>query len=151
MKKILVLLSVIAILFVACEDDSLSYEEQLAIDIEKIQTYIVDSSLTAQSTESGLYYIIEEEGTGNYPTVDSTVNITYTGMFLDGEEFDSGTIEYELGAFILGWQEGVPLFKEGGSGRLFIPSGLGYGSEDYRGISKNSVLMFDIELLEISN
>lgn len=156
MKKILyVLIVAISVMFVACNDDSgydvLSYEEQLALDIEKIQTYLTDSSLTAESTESGLHYIIEEEGTGSYPTVDSTVNVKYVGMLLNGDVFDEGTIKAKLGQFIYGWQEGIPLFNEGGSGTLFIPSSLGYGYYSVGSIPANSVLVFDIELIGVSN
>ena len=50
---------------------------------------------------------------------------------------------------IRGWTEGITYFKEGGSGILLVPSQLGYGSEDYRGIPGCSVLIFEIDLLEV--
>jgi FKBP-type peptidyl-prolyl cis-trans isomerase FkpA len=35
----------------------------------------------------------------------------------------------------------IPLFKEGGSGMLLVPSHLGYGSNDSHGIPGGSVLI----------
>ena len=129
-----------------------SYAEQLAIDIEKITDYLEANQLTAESTSSGVYYIIEEEGTGNYPTLSSTISVEYTGKFLDGSVFDSGTLpDFQLGGLIQGWKEGLQLFKEGSRGKLFIPSGLGYGVADYGPIPGNSVLIFDIYLLAVSD
>ncbi len=159
MKKLLFALSILVIAIAACDDDTdynynndvLTYEEQLAIDIEKIQKCIADSNFTAQSTESGLYYIIDEEGEGNYPSVDSIVKVKYVGKLLNGNVFGQGTIEEELSFFIYGWQEGIQKFKEGGSGKLLIPSSLGYGAYSVGSIPSYSVLMFDIELIDVSS
>ena len=154
MKNLLLIILIPFLIFTACDEDEkvlITYEEQLAIDINKIKNYLSENELVADSTESGLFYIIDEEGTGSYPTLDSIVEVQYTGKYLDEQVFDSGTIEYRLDAFILGWQEGIPLFNEGGRGKLFIPSGLGYGAYDYRTIPGNSVLIFDIELINVSN
>ena len=84
----------------------------------------------ASSTSSGLYYVIEVEGTGTQPTAASTVNVDYRGYLTDGTVFDqtaTGTT-FNLGDVIKGWQEGIPLFKEGGKGKLLIPSALAYGT-----------------------
>jgi len=153
MKKTLLIIAAFVFLFTACDDEEvqLSYEDQLAVDIKKIEDYLAKNDLTAQSLESGLHYIIEVEGTGNHPTVDSTVTVKYTGKLLDGKVFDSGTIETELTNLILGWRKGIPLFKEGGSGILFIPSSMGYGIYGSPSVPENAVLIFDIELLEVSN
>lgn len=158
MKKILTLVLIPLFFFAACKDDDeslyepLPYEEQLAIDIEIIKKYLSDNNIDADSTESGLYYIIEEEGTGEqHPNSNSTVTVEYTGKFINEKIFDSGTISFSLSQVIEGWQEGIPLFKEGGKGKLFIPSGLGYGAYDYYNIPANSVLIFEIELLQVDN
>jgi len=152
MKKTLLIIAVV-FLFNACDEEEvqLSYEDQLAVDIAKIDDYLVKNNLTAQSLESGLHYIIEVEGTGNHPSIDSTVKVKYTGKLLDDEVFDSGTIETELSGVILGWRKGIPLFKEGGSGMLLIPSCMGYGINGSRSVPENAVLIFDIELLDVSN
>lgn len=150
-NKFVFILSFLLIALAACEDDIKSYEEQLEIDVDKIEKYLSENDLTAESTESGLHYIIEVEGTGAQPTINSKVNVTYTGKFLNGEVFDSGTLEYELILFIAGWQEGIPLMHSGGKAKLFIPSGLGYGTSARSSIPANSVLIFDIELHGFTN
>ncbi len=152
-NAIIYLMFSILVIVVACgeEIDEVSYDEQKAIDIENIQNYLLDSNLTAKSTESGLHYIIEVEGTGNFPSVDSLVKVKYIGTFLNGEQFDGGTVEGRVYNYISGWQEGIPLFREGGKGMLFVPSSLAYGVYDFWNIPGNSVLVFDIELLEVTD
>ena len=155
MKKLLLIVFSIAIL-ASCDDDEtvrLTYEEQLKVDIEKIENYLDQKELTADSTGSGLFYIIDEEGTGSRPTLDSLVSVQYVGKFLETEEiFDSGTTEdYPLSGFIYGWQEGIALLKEGGSGTLYIPSGLGYGAIDYYTIPGNSILIYEVELIDVKS
>lgn len=141
-------------LFAACNDDtdSLSYEEQLAVDIQKIEDYLEANNLTAESLESGLHYIIEEQGTGDYPTEDSTIMVSYAGLFLNEDTFDAGdSIEMVLGSTILGWRKGLPKFKEGATGHLFIPSSMGYGVYGDGAIPGNTVLHFDLHLIEVSS
>lgn len=154
MKKILFLLLVSVVAFTSClKDDEVfkPYDEQLAIDIEKITDYLDENNLVAESLPSGVYYIIEEEGIGSYPTLDSLIDVQYVGTYLSGSEFDSGTLsDYQLGGLIMGWRVALPLFREGSRGTIFIPSGLGYGSADYHGIPANSVLVFDINLISVS-
>ncbi|MCC6724846.1 MAG: FKBP-type peptidyl-prolyl cis-trans isomerase [Saprospiraceae bacterium] len=133
-----------------CIPDPISQEEQLAKDIKKIEDYLKDNNLTAESTASGLHYIIEEPGTGGHPTLDDDVTVNYKGYLLDGSVFDqtSGTpITFGLSGVILGWQEGIPLFQKGGKGTLLIPSGLAYGANPPSGIPSRAVLAFDVELV----
>lgn len=146
MKRIIILLLAVSFGLTACNKDN-DYEAQLAIDKEIIENYLADKGLTAQSTATGLYYIIDNPGTGEHPTVNSTVTVRYTGKFLSGTVFDSGEISYSLASLIEGWQIGIPLFSAGGSGTLFIPSGLGYGPTGSGSIAPNTVLIFDMDLI----
>jgi len=138
--------------FYACnKEDNLSEEDQLSKDIGLIQDYLSDHNLEAESTSSGLHYIIETPGMDSYPTINSTVTVQYTGYLLNGTEFDSGTATFPLRNVIKGWQEGIPLFKRLGRGKLFIPSHLGYGSSGTSSIPSNSVIIFDIRLISFTN
>ena len=106
------------------------------------------------TTATGLQYMHEVEGSGGMPSVADTVEVHYTGMLLDGTEFDSsvkrGTpASFGLGQVIPGWTEGLQLMRVGGKKRLFIPAELDYGSGGTRGIPPNAVLIFDVELLSI--
>ena len=105
-----------------------------------------------------MYLVTEKEGTGKQPVNGSTVRVNYTGKLLNGQQFDSslspGREPFEFvigqGSVIRGWDEGIPYFKEGGKGKLFIPSTLGYGEQGMGNqIPPNSILVFDIELVEV--
>ena len=105
-------------------------------------------------TASGLQYKIVEEGEGKHPTLTDTVVVHYAGQLLSGVEFDSSIkrgepAEFVLSQVIAGWTEGLQLMKAGGKTRFFIPSLLAYGPSGTRGIPPHSVLVFDVELIEI--
>lgn len=113
---------------------------------------------TAKKTSTGLYYVIDSEGTGPVPQVGQTVVAHYTGtLFEDGKKFDSsvdrGTpFEFPLGQHkvIAGWDEGFGLFKVGSKGKLIIPSALAYGSRGAGGvIQPNADLVFEVQLLGV--
>ncbi|MBI5915748.1 MAG: FKBP-type peptidyl-prolyl cis-trans isomerase [Bacteroidetes bacterium] len=140
-----------AIFATGCLDDPVTPQEQFEKDIEKIQEYLADNNLTADSTASGLHYITEVEGTGGHPTIDDDVTVFYKGYYLDGKVFDqTGTdpVTFPLKNVIFGWQEGIPLFQKGGKGKLFLPSGLAYGPTPPPGVRKNAVMIFEVELVD---
>jgi FKBP-type peptidyl-prolyl cis-trans isomerase FkpA len=143
--------SVLALLFFgSCSktEDPVDYTE---IDKKIIQDYIIANGLDADSTSSGLYYVIEKPGNGKTPNQYSDVRIRYKGYLVSGEVFDEATsaITLNLSRVIAGWTEGLQYYKEGGSGTLLIPSRLGYGSRETGSIPANSVLLFDIQLDEV--
>ena len=120
-----------------------------------IQDFIKKNNLNAQKTASGLYYVIDKKGNGKHATAADQVKVHYKGTLLDGIKFDSSydrnePITFPLSGVIRGWTEGIPLFEEGGKGKLIIPSALGYGPNGAGGVIKpNEILVFDVELLQI--
>ena len=150
MRLKLVALFSIAFLLVGCAKKKM--REQAETDEKIIQDYIVANDLTAKSTESGLYYVINEEGTGEECNAFSTVKVAYKGYLPDGTVFDESSeegVSFGLQNVIAGWTEGIPFFKEGGDGVLLIPSALGYGNRKVGSIPKNSVLIFEVNLIEV--
>lgn len=149
MRYFSLLLAVFGLSLFACNKDE--SEEQLREDIAQIEQYLKDKGLTAQSTASGLRYIITKEGTGPNPTIQSKVTVRYKGYFLDGSVFDqtqgTETTSFLLGEVIEGWQECVPLLKKEGKGTFWIPSALAYGPSGRGSIPPNTPLIFDIELV----
>lgn len=119
---------------------------------KKIEEYVAANQLKGQFTSSGLYYTIDEAGTGGSPSQTSIVKVEYTGYLLDGTKFDGTTagqpIEFGLNQVISGWQEGIPKYQKGGKGKLIIPSELAYGNIAQQGIPANSILVFDVYLVD---
>lgn len=119
----------------------------------EIKAYIAENQLDATRTNSGLYYVIDEPGTGKQVTATSNVTVAYKGYYTNKTVFDQSTatgVSFNLQGVIKGWTEGIPYFKEGGSGKLLVPASLGYGSYDYRGIPGGSVLIFDVKLISVN-
>ncbi len=103
---------------------------------------------------SGLQYTVLAEGTGKSPADTDRVKVHYRGTLVDGTEFDSSytrgePAEMAVTGVIKGWTEALKLMKEGSKWRLFIPSNLAYGERGSRSIPPNSVLVFEVELLEV--
>lgn len=110
-----------------------------------------------QVTESGLKYVILEEGSGPYPVQGSGVVVNYYGVLPDGTEFDNSfkrgqpfTFPLGVGQVIQGWDEGIALLNKGAKAALFIPSELGYGKAGSPPvIPPDSELVFYVELVDI--
>ncbi len=150
------ILTLLITLFISCSIDDEPEIETVDYTIKnekEIVAYLEKNELTAQKSTSGLHYIINEEGTGEQPTANSNVTVAYKGYFTDGNIFnqsDSKGFTIGLQQVIKGWTEGIPYFKEGGSGVLLIPSHLGYGSTGTSGIPGGSVLIFDVHLISVN-
>lgn len=155
MRKIIV--PFIVLLFVSCAFED-SKSESSTTDYtdsneKEILEYINDNNLEAQKTTLGLYYVINEQGTGDSPNESSNVTVAYKGYFTDGSVFDQSNadgISFNLNQVIKGWTEGITYFNKGGSGILLIPSRLAYGNSGRSGIPGGAVLIFDIKLLSVN-
>ena len=154
MNKIKFLLVMVFAAFTACDSEEVFDEqEQLAIDRQLITEYLADNNITAEQIgETGIYYAISQSGTGDNAEFASSVYADYRGYLLDGTEFDSGTIDFVVGAgsVIQGWELGFQELNKGASATLFIPSKYGYGSSRQgTTIPANSVLLFDVTVVDI--
>jgi len=117
------------------------------------QSYLSDTTFT--STETGLKYKIIKKGEGEYPKDGDRVWVHYNAKFINDSIYDStsdkGPIDAYLGRgqLIKGWEEGLKLIKPKGSIILIVPPELAYGNKKQKGIPENSILVFEIALLQV--
>ena len=103
---------------------------------------------------SGLQYEVLTQGEGATPTREDQVRTHYHGTLIDGSVFDSSyqrgqPAEFPVGGVIAGWTEALQLMPAGSKWRLHVPSELAYGAQGVGGIPPHSVLVFDVELLDV--
>ncbi len=133
---------------------------QMAIDEVLLKDYFKKHNLNPTKTASGLYYTIVKDGEGPTAKKGELVTANYTGKILDGNTFDSNTdsafkhvqpYPFTVGKGIRGWDEGLQFLKKGSKAIFYIPSTLAYGAQDQKGIPANSILVFDVEALNIES
>lgn len=141
------------------EQQRMMEQQQKAAQGEQVQIekYLNENNINVQPTESGLYYFETVKGDGVKAEAGTTVKVHYDGYLLDGTKFDSShdrgqPFEFVLGQgqVIPGWDQGIQLMNVGGKAKLIIPSRLAYGSRGAGSIPPNSPLVFDVELLEVT-
>jgi FKBP-type peptidyl-prolyl cis-trans isomerase len=109
-----------------------------------------------KTTASGLQYKVLKEGNGATPKASDTVTVNYRGTLTDGTEFDSSykrnqPASFPVGGVIKGWTEALQLMKVGSKYQLFIPANLAYGEQGRPGIPPNSLLIFEVELMNVQS
>ena len=116
-----------------------------------VKKYLDSAGITQAILDSnGFYYQIVAQGIGASPQPCSQVTVQYKGTLINGAVFDQeNNAVYTLGSLIDGWREGLPLIKIGGEIKLYLPPALGYGSSENPSIPANSILIFDIFLLNV--
>lgn len=146
-------------------------EEEKAKNAEagKISDYIESNGLEVQKTASGIQYVLETEGKGPVARPGDTVQVNYTGRFLNGKVFDTSIKEiaqkeghymeqrpYEpikvpvgLGTVIPGWDEGLTIFPEGSKVKMILPSKLAYGDRGSMGIPPFTPLVFELDVIDV--
>lgn len=131
--------------------------QQLNQDIQLIDNYLSENEIVdTQSHESGIRYIITQEGSGNIATWYNQVKISYKARLLNETEFFLSEIVQPSESFssrVVNFPHGVIIalqyLKEGSKGTFYVPSGLAYGPRSFSNIPANSVIVYEIEVLEV--
>ena len=151
----------------AIEDYQKEMENFKGKEIANIEKYLAQKNIKAEKVGSGVFVEMQQEGTGLQADSGKTVGIKYTGSNFEGKFFDSNVDstkqfqKHDLETFyfvakqqgaIQGMLEGITAFKQGGKGKLYIPSVLGYGPQGSPpAIQPNENLIFDIEVVEVKD
>jgi len=128
-----------------------------AAEVTQLEAYLSSATITATKHCSGMYYSIDAAGSGNAPTICSTVSVKYKGQLTNGTVFDQSTtpVSFQLGGLIEAWKKGIPLIRPGGKIKLYCPPSLAYGSQEIKDgsgnvvIPANSILVFEVELVGV--
>lgn len=129
------------------EDDLNSFDQQ-------IKEYMKQNNLDYERSESGMYFSIVNEGDGeDYIRLTDNVTFTYRGSFITGEVFqiikEQEALSFQVRELIVGWQEALSLLKNHGKINIIIPPHLGYGSKETGLIKPNSILVYELEVLDV--
>lgn len=154
------------LMFTGCEKDNdftaepFDHYAQYKIDSLIIEDYVEENQLDAYyvrygDDKTGVMIDITEEGTekvDEYPNSRSVVTVKYKGYLTDGTVFDEtkedAVFTYPLSSLIGGWQLALPEMTRGDKATILVPSFYGYQNNAVAGIPANSVLIFDIELID---
>lgn len=148
--------------------DSIAGIAQMATDDKLITDYLAKNNIKAVKSPMGTYVEIIQPGTGANIDTSMVVKVNYTGKTMDGHVFDSNTDpskghleplvanltdDPSLGnKVITGMKDGFSLLNKGAKAKLYIPSGIAYGKQAAGAdIPANSILVFDIEILDVLN
>ena len=104
-----------------------------------------------QQTSSGILYKVLKPGTGDaHPTDADVTLVNYTGKLLDGTTFDASQqpTPMPVKGVVPGFSEALKLMTKGAKYRFWIKPSLAYGDKVTGPIPANSILVFDLELLD---
>lgn len=122
--------------------------------IKDMESFLAVKKINAQRTIDGTFVVVNQKGNGA-PVLDGKfVNVKYTGKILETDSvFQSNEYRFKLGTMsvIRGWDDGLKLFNVGGKGTLYIPGYLAYGKNPGPGNKEYQALVFDVEILEVSD
>ncbi len=169
MKKLNISLKIVAIVLFAtlissCNKSKDPYAdytpEREATLMKEWLDAMVQKQKDIDTTATGLFYIVDKEGTGDNVKTGDEVTVKYTGMFMDGTVFDASAYQNEAGTMayihkgtdsrmIQGWKEGIEVLNKGARAVFLIPSAKGYGPTGYLSIPPYSPLIFVIEVVDI--
>ncbi len=141
--------ALLSLSFASC--DSYSDEEIKGFDT-KIEKYLKRKNIQCEKSASGLYYKILEEGEGDFIQFTDKVMVKYKGSFMSGETFDEQTepIELAVSQQINAWKEIMLQLKKGSKAYLVAPPQLGYGGYKIEKVPPNSILIFELEVVEVN-
>ena len=155
MKKFVLIASIVSLL-AGCKKKC-EYEPcgvvAPASEIASVQSYLTSNNITATQHCSGIFYAVDNAGSGKQPNGCSTVSVNYEGKLTNGTVFDKTTgapASFSLDGVVIGFANGILQVKNGGKVRIYIPPSLGYGSTGRPpAIPGNSILIFTVEVLDV--
>ncbi|MFA5571044.1 MAG: FKBP-type peptidyl-prolyl cis-trans isomerase N-terminal domain-containing protein [Sphaerochaetaceae bacterium] len=130
--------------------------QQLAqSNLEQAEAFLKDNAKrdSVITTSSGLQYEIMQTGEGKRVEEGQSVQVHYRLSFLDGREGSSsvggGVSTFEVATLLPGFKEAMSLMNKGSRFRFYIHPSLAYGDGGTSSIEPNSLLVIEVELVDI--
>ena len=140
------------LLFFALSSCKTYSDDQVSDFDKKIQDYLKEENIECEKSSSGVYYKVIKQGEGRKIQFTDRVVFKYKGELIDGTVFDDQReepVEFNVKDLIGAWKEIMLELNEGGEAYLVAPPQMGYGTHDLDDIPKNSVLIFNMEVIEV--
>lgn len=127
-------------------------------EISQAITKLEAAGYDIDTTDLGVFYIMNKQGTGPLPEKNDTCFLIYTGFFLDGTIFDASSDYYPDSIWqfnfmevnlIKGFNDGIAILNKGAEADIIIPSGLAYGASGYGGIAPYTPLVFSMKMRDL--
>ena len=147
--KIILSLITLALIFSSCK--STYSDEDIKKFDKRIVAFLKKKDIKCERSASGLHYKIIKEGEGRKIQYNDRVSFTYRGEFLNGKMFDEKLvpIEFDVKILIGAWKEAVLQLRKGGKIYMVTPPQIAYGEEDLKDIPKGSILVFELEVIDV--
>ncbi|MBF8964868.1 FKBP-type peptidyl-prolyl cis-trans isomerase [Pontibacter sp. FD36] len=160
-------LFVVLVSFASCKEENKNpyyvtpeqIEAQKKIDEETIRKYFRTNNVDTTKVvrlNSGIYILTKKAGEGDVIKPGQYAEVNYIGRNVSNDVFDSSfrsgkpfSVLVGAGQVIKGWDEGLQHLRKGEEANLYIPSYLGYGYYGSNSIPPNSVLIFEIDVLQV--
>jgi FKBP-type peptidyl-prolyl cis-trans isomerase FkpA len=149
MKRLnLFLFALVSTLLFSCGSYS---DDELATFDKKIDKHLKKKNIECEKSASGLYYEILEEGEGEFVQFTNKVLVKYKGTFLNGDVFDEQTepVEMAVSEQINAWKELMLQLKKGSKAYMVAPPQLGYGEYKIEKVPPNSILVYELEIVDV--
>ena len=148
MNKIILLSGLFVLL--GCVQDSPNIQQ-----IENMQ-FFIDNKKNEEviEIEPGLQYsvMVNKESISETPKLNQTITAHFHGTLISGEIFwsslDTEPLKIELSKLITGCQKAISLMSKGEKWIVYIDPSMAYGESARSGIPSNSILIFEIELID---
>lgn len=151
--RLLIFFLLLTTAFFSCREEEIRQHEA---DILAIENYLSQQGITAErDLAADFFYSFFVKNDNSYtPPRDEglTLEVLYKAYLLDGtvvEDTRNTPVRVALDQSIYGWRLALPLMGKGDRMLLILPSRLAYGTESSATIPANSILAFEIELLEV--
>ena len=121
---------------------------------KEVEAYLAKRNITATKAPGGTYVLVKEKGNGEPAANGKFLTVKYAGRVMATDTlFQASEYIFPLGQreVVQGWDDGLLLFNEGGKGTLYIPAYLAYGKRQGPGGKEMESLVFDIEILNVSD